>query len=87
MESKVLSSNNKSTFYKFVNKKLHSSNFISPLYNEIDNLISSSDVDKASCLSHQYSSVFNKSYNINIPTHIIHIISHIIITIILSYYS
>ena len=26
MESKVLSSNNKSTFYKFINKKLHSSN-------------------------------------------------------------
>ena len=66
LESKVLSSNNKSIFYKFINKKLHSSNFISYLYNEIDNSISSSDVDKASCLSHQYSSVFNKSYNINI---------------------
>ena len=67
LESKVLSSNNKSTFYKFINKKLHSSNVISPLYNEIDNSISSSDFDKASCLSHQYSSVFNKSSNINIP--------------------
>ena len=99
LESKVLSSNNKSTFYKFINNKLHSSNFISPLYNEIDNSISSSDFDKASCLSHQYSSVFNKSSNINIvnivnivniiniPTHIIHIISHIIITIFVSYYS
>ena len=75
LESKVLSSNNKSTFYKFINKKLHSSNFISPLYNEIDNSISSSDFDKASCLSHQYSSVFNKSYNINIP--ILSISSHI----------
>ena len=81
MESKV-SSNNKSTFYKFDNKKLHSSNFISPLYNEINNSISSSDFDKASCLSHQYSSVFNKSYNINIP--ILSISSHISSS--LSYY-
>ena len=49
---------------------------ISPLYNEIDNSISSSDFEKASCLSHQYSfTVFNKSYNINIP--ILSISSHI----------
>ena len=47
---------------KFINMKLHSS----PLYNAIENSISSSDFDKASCLSHQYSYVFNKSYNINI---------------------
>ena len=75
LESKVLSSNDKSIFYKFINKKLHSSNFISPLYNEIDNSITSSDFYKASCLSHQYNYVFNKSYYINIP--ILSISSHI----------
>ena len=75
LESKVLSSNNKSIFYKFINKKLHSYNCISPLYDEIDNSISSSDFDKASCLSHQYSYVFNKMSNINIP--ILSISSHI----------
>ena len=46
LESKVLSSNNKSIFYKYINKKLYSSNFISPLYNEIDNSISSSDLTR-----------------------------------------
>ena len=57
------------------NKKLHSSNVISTLYNEFDNSILSFDFDKASCLSHQYSYVFNKSYNINIT--ILSISSHI----------
>ena len=70
-----MSSNYKSIFYKFINKKLHSSNFISPLYIEIDNSILSSDFDNASCLSYQYSYVFNKSYNINI--HMLSISSHI----------
>ena len=76
LESKVLSSNNKSIFYKFINKKLHSSNCISPLYNEIDNSISSFDFYNASCLLHQYSYVFNKSSNINIPILPYHLTCH-----------
>ena len=59
----MLSSNNKSSFYNYINTKLHNKNLIPPLRNRVDhNIIYTNDFDKADCLSDQFSSVFLKSH-------------------------
>ena len=63
----MLSSDNKVTFYKYLNNKLHSTNSISPLYDETNNVVLSPDFNKASYLSHQYQSDFNNSIDSNLP--------------------
>ena len=66
-EYKVINSNNKSLFYKYVNSRCSSHNGISPLIKD-DNSYASIDYDKAVLLNDQFTSVFT-NYNGIIPDH------------------
>ena len=66
-EYKVINSNNKSLFYKYVNSRCSSDNGISPLIKD-DNSYASIDYDKAVLLNDQFTSVFTNDNSI-IPDH------------------
>ena len=66
-EYKVINSNNKSLFYKYVNSRCSSHNGISPLIKD-DNSYASIDYDKAVLLNDQFTSVFTNDNGI-IPDH------------------
>ena len=66
-EYKVINSNNKSLFYKYVNSRLSFHNGISPLIKD-DNSYASLDYDKAVLLNDQFTSVFTNDNGI-IPEH------------------
>ena len=66
-EYKVINSNNKSLFYKYVNSICSSHNGISPLIKD-DNSYASIDYDKAVLLNDQFTSVFTNDNGI-IPDH------------------
>ena len=53
IENTILDSNDKNSFFKYINKKLHSKDNISPLKSHIDINIICNDFEKAECLSHQ----------------------------------
>ena len=58
-EHRVLSSSSKSAFYGYINHQLKSKDKIPPLINPSDpTCIYTNDLDKANCLSKQFSSVF-----------------------------
>ena len=65
-ERNLLNANNLGAFYKFINKKLHNSSDIAPLYNNTGSLFPS-DLDKANILNSYFESVFIKDDG-NLPT-------------------
>ena len=59
----MLSSNNKSSFYNYINTKLNNKNLIPSFRNRVDHdIIYTNDFDKADCPSEQFSSFFLKSH-------------------------
>ena len=58
-EQRILTSDKKSSFFNYVNKQLHKTNTTSPLKCIYDpSNINLTDIDKARCLSDQFSSIF-----------------------------
>ena len=58
-EMNLLNANNLGAFYTFINKKLHNSSDIAPLYNNTGSLLPG-DLDKANILNSYFESVFIK---------------------------
>ena len=91
-EANILSSNNRSLFYRYLNNKLSNSNMISPLLvtndNDLSNKYATSNADKSATLSAQFVSkrTMNPIFQISIshltittsfsPFHISVVINH-----------